>query len=58
MQDSINWDVLSFDWNQVRAFLAAVDQGSLSGAARVLGQTQPTVSRQITALEEELNVLL
>ena len=58
MQKSINWDAVSFDWNQVRAFLAAVDQGSLSGAARVLKQTQPTLSRQITHLEEDLGVLL
>lgn len=58
MQKSLNWDAVSFDWNQVRAFLAAVEQGSLSGAARVLGQTQPTVSRQISNLEEQLGVLL
>ncbi len=58
MQKSINWDAVSFDWNQVRAFLAAVEQGSLSGAARVLGQTQPTLSRQISSLEKELGVLL
>ncbi len=58
MQKSINWDVVSFDWNQVRAFLAAAEEGSLSGAARVLGQTQPTVSRQISSLEKELGVLL
>ncbi len=58
MQKSINWDAVSFDWNQVRAFLAAVEQGSLSGAARVLGQTQPTLSRQITSLEKELGILL
>lgn len=58
MHKSINWDAVSFDWNQVRAFLAAVEQGSLSGAARVLGQTQPTLSRQISSLETELGVLL
>ncbi|MBX2838205.1 MAG: LysR family transcriptional regulator [Gammaproteobacteria bacterium] len=58
MQKSFSWDAVSFDWNQVRAFLAAVEQGSLSGAARVLGQTQPTVSRQISSLEDQLGVLL
>jgi DNA-binding transcriptional LysR family regulator len=58
MHKSFNWESMSFDWNHVRSFLAAVDQGSLSGAARVLGQTQPTVSRQITALEQSLGVLL
>lgn len=54
----MNWQAISFDWNQVRAFLATVDEGSLSAAARVLGQTQPTVGRQVTALEDELGVVL
>ena len=47
-----------FDWNHIRAFLAVVEEGSLSGAARVLGQTQPTLSRQIRNLEEALNTSL
>ncbi|RGP41708.1 HTH-type transcriptional regulator CatM [Altererythrobacter insulae] len=38
--------------------MATVEQGSLSGAARVLKQTQPTVSRQITALEQSLQLTL
>lgn len=54
----MNWQAISFDWNQVRAFLATAEEGSLSAAARVLGQTQPTVGRQISALEEELGVTL
>ena len=58
MQKSINWEALTFDWNHVRAFLAAAEEGSLSRAARALNQTQPTVSRQITALEEDLGILL
>ena len=49
---------MSFDWNQIRAFLATVEEGSLSAAARALGQTQPTLSRQITALEKSLGVTL
>ncbi len=49
---------LSFDWNQVRAFLAAVDERTLSGAARRLNSTQPTVGRQIAALEADLGVVL
>ncbi|WP_299138743.1 LysR family transcriptional regulator [uncultured Tateyamaria sp.] len=47
-----------FDWNHMRAFLATVDAGSLSAAARQLGLTQPTVGRQITALEQELKLAL
>ncbi len=42
----------------MRAFLATVDAGSLSAAARQLGLTQPTVGRQITALEQELKLAL
>jgi len=54
----MNWQAISFDWNQVRAFLATVEEGSLSTAARALGLTQPTIGRQIAALERELGVVL
>lgn len=54
----MNWSAVNFDWNQVRAFLATVEEGSLSAAARALGLTQPTLGRQVTALEEELGVTL
>lgn len=54
----MNWTSIAFDWNQIRAFLATVEEGSFSAAARALGQTQPTLSRQITALEDELGVTL
>lgn len=54
----MNWNDIAFDWNQVRAFLAAAEEGSLSGAARVMQQTQPTLSRQVTSLEETLGVTL
>lgn len=46
------------DWNHIRAFLATATHGSLSAAARELGLTQPTLSRQVAALEEELGVML
>jgi DNA-binding transcriptional LysR family regulator len=46
------------DWNLARVFLAALAERSLSGAARVLGVAQPTVSRQIADLEAQLNVAL
>ncbi len=48
----------SFDWNHVRAFLATAEEGSLSAAARTLGLTQPTLSRQVAALEDELQIML
>ena len=54
----MNWNAVSFDWNQVCAFLATIEEGSLSAAARALGQTQPTLSRQVTGLERDLGVTL
>jgi len=54
----MNWNAIAFDWNHIRAFLATVEHGSLSGAARALGQTQPTLSRQISNLEEALQLTL
>ena len=54
----MNWQAVSFDWNQARAFLATAEEGSLSAAARALGQTQPTLSRQVAALEKNLGVTL
>ncbi len=54
----MNWSHINFDWNRARAFLATVEEGSLSAASRALGQTQPTLGRQITALENELGVVL
>ncbi len=49
---------IDFDWNQIRSFLATVEAGSLSAAARTLGLTQPTLSRQIAALEQSLGLML
>jgi len=49
---------LNFDWNQARAFLTTAVEGSLSAAARKLGLTQPTLSRQVAQLEADLGVLL
>lgn len=54
----MNWSSIAFDWNQARAFLATAEEGSLSAAARALGLTQPTLGRQVTALENELGVVL
>lgn len=45
-------------WEYYRSLLAVLTHGSLSAAARALGITQPTVGRHITALEQELGVLL
>lgn len=48
----------TFDWNRLRAFLVTAEEGSLSAAARALGLAQPTLGRQVAALEEELGVAL
>ncbi len=40
------------DWRLVRAFVAVMQAGTLTGAAHVLGTTQPTVGRQIRELEQ------
>jgi DNA-binding transcriptional LysR family regulator len=46
------------DWDHYRTFLAVLDEGSLSGAARVLGLTQPTVGRHVETLEADLGQAL
>ena len=45
-------------WELYRSFLAVVREGSLSGAARALSLTQPTIGRHIDALESGLGVSL
>lgn len=45
-------------WELYRSFLAVLEEGSLSGAARALGLTQPTVGRHISALEAALGLSL
>lgn len=54
----MDWRSVEFDWNRARAFLVTAEEGSLSAAARALGMTQPTLGRQVTALETELGVAL
>jgi len=54
----MNWQAISFDWNQVRAFLATAEEGTLSAGARALGLSQPTIGRQVAALEAALGVTL
>jgi DNA-binding transcriptional LysR family regulator len=46
------------DWSVLRDFLAVAKTGSLSRAAEMLKVSQPTLSRRITALEQQLNARL
>lgn len=58
MHIRMDWKNVSFDWNRARAFLVTAEEGSLSAAARALGLAQPTLGRQVEALQEELGVTL
>lgn len=58
MHICMDWQKVNFDWNRARAFLVTAEEGSLSKASASLGMTQPTLSRQVSALEEELSVAL
>lgn len=54
----MDWRSVNFDWNRARAFLVTAEEGSLSAAARALGMAQPTLGRQVDALEAELGIVL
>lgn len=54
----MKWRAVTYDWNRARAFLVTAEEGSLTAAARALGLTQPTLSRQVEALEKELSLML
>lgn len=45
-------DIDQISWDHYRTFLAVLDTGSLSAAARSLGLTQPTAGRHVEALEQ------
>ena len=46
------------DIRVLRYYIAAVENGTISGAAEALGLTQPTLSRQLMDLEKELGCRL
>lgn len=46
------------DWGDLRIFLAIAREGTLGGAARKIGQTQPTMGRRLRALEASLGQTL
>lgn len=58
MRICMDWRAIKFDWNRAKAFLVTAEEGSFSAAGRALGIAQPTIGRQVSALEEELGVSL
>ncbi len=54
MHFCMDWKSITFDWNRARAFLVTAEEGSLAAAARSMGMTQPTLGRQVAALESEI----
>lgn len=54
MHICMDWKSITFDWNRARAFLVTAEEGSLAAAARSMGMTQPTLGRQVAALESEI----
>ncbi len=53
-----NNDTNNFDWALIQSFVAVAEAGSLSAAARNIGQSQPTIGRHIKAIEKTLGVEL
>ena len=51
MLDSVSLD-------QLRTFIAAVDEGSFSAASRKLRRAQSVVSETVSNLEDQIGVLL
>jgi DNA-binding transcriptional LysR family regulator len=47
-----------FNWSLIQSFLAALEHGSLMGAARATGLSQPTLGRHIAELESQLKLVL
>src|SRR5579872_7264585 len=46
------------DWDKLKVFHAAAEAGSFTHAGEQLGLSQSAVSRQVSALEQELSVAL
>ena len=51
-------DLAAIEWEDLRYFLHLAREKSLSGAARKLGTTQPTMSRRLELFESKLGAIL
>lgn len=49
---------VSMEWDDLQTFLAIAREGSLSGAARALKTTQPTMGRRLQAMEARIGARL
>src|SRR5690606_3131260 len=49
---------MSLDWDKLRVFHAAAEAGSFTHAAETLRLSQSAISRQVSALEQEVGVAL
>src|SRR5690606_4303182 len=49
---------MAFDWDKLRVFHAAAEAGSFTHAAEFLHLSQSAISRQVSALEQEVGVPL
>ncbi len=47
---------MDMDWDKLKIFHAAAEAGSFTHAGEQLGLSQSAVSRQVSALEQELGV--
>ena len=51
-------NISNFNWSLIQSFLGALEHGSLMGAARATGMSQPTLGRHIAELENQLDLVL
>lgn len=49
---------MAMEWSDLKVFLAIARAGTLAGAARLIGQTQPTMGRRLRALEQAVGHIL
>jgi DNA-binding transcriptional LysR family regulator len=49
---------MRMEWSDLRIFLAVAREGTLGGAGRKLGQSQPTMGRRLRALEQAVGQTL
>ncbi len=49
---------MALDWDKLRVFHAAAEAGSFTHAAEVLRLSQSAISRQVSALEQDLAAYL